>query len=161
MRKLLVQNMPNAYKEVYEILNYVGEWERDAIPNDFYNLLESNMNKEYQYMFDYTKEFSEQNMLRETKAILGYIYLNYWADLKEKEIIQKKLENDLIEEENKKREKYNSINLFKEIKKENVENSNTEKNETKISMIKQSIVMKILNKIKDFFEKIMKNIFHK
>ena len=144
MNKLLVQNMPNAYKEVYEILKYVEEWEKNAIPKDFYNLLENKMNTNYNYRYDYTKYFSEQKILQETRAILGYIYLNYWADEKESEIVKNKLKNDLIIEEQKKSEKYNTNALFKDIKKENVNNN------TQIGNTKESIIFKIINKIKRF-----------
>ena len=39
MGKLSRENMPNAYKEVHEILKYVGEEERNLIPESFYNFL--------------------------------------------------------------------------------------------------------------------------
>ena len=84
MGKLSRENMPNAYKEVHEILKYVGKEERNLIPESFYNLIDAKMNKEYQYNYDETKEFKDQEMLMETRAILGHIYLNYWADEEEK-----------------------------------------------------------------------------
>ena len=77
MAFLLRENMPNAYKEVYEILKYVRKEDRDAIPNDFMEIIERKMNKEYRYIYDYTKSFEEHVMLQETKAILGYIYLTF------------------------------------------------------------------------------------
>lgn len=144
MSKLLLQNMPNAYKEVYEILKYVKGWERNAIAQDFYDLLESKMNKEYQYRYDYTKDFSEQKILHETRAILGYIYLKYWADKKEKKIIENKLKNDIIKEEQAKRIKYPPNDIFKSVKKESPKN-------TELIIIKEGFVKKIINMIKSIF----------
>lgn len=99
-----VSNFPNAYKEVYTILQYVEKEELNNVPKEFINMLQKNMNPNYIYEYDIYKEFEEQKMLRETKAIFAYIFLHFWANEVEKNKIKAKLKQDL-----KKNTFYNNI----------------------------------------------------
>ena len=154
MGKLSRENMPNAYKEVYEILKYVGEEERKAIPESFMNVVEAKMNKDYSYTYDETKEFKDQEMLLETRAIMGHIYLKYWADETEKSIIENKLKEDLKKADEAKREKYDPNNIFKSVKEEVEENKDEalEEEVKDLVEVKESFISKIINKIKEFFK---------
>jgi hypothetical protein len=154
MGKLSRDNMPNAYKEVHEILKYVGEEEKNSIPESFYNLINAKMNRDYNYTYDAEKEFKDQEMLLETRAILGHIYLKYWADETEKRIIENKLKHDLEKAEEEKRLKYNPNDIFKSVKQEVTENKDEqlEKEITDLVEVKESFIKKIINKIKEFFK---------
>jgi hypothetical protein len=154
MGKLSRENMPNAYKEVHEILKYVGEEERNLIPESFYNLIDAKMNKEYQYNYDETKEFKDQEMLMETRAILGHIYLNYWADEEEKKVIENKLKNDIKKADELKREKYDPNSIFKSVKEETKKDEAKEIEEEVKALVevKESFLTKVINKIKEFFK---------
>ena len=81
-----VENYPNAYKEVYEILKAVPKEDFDKIPTEFMQIVKKNMNKNYDFSINLNIDFvKEQEILYETKAILAYVYLNYWATEDEKE----------------------------------------------------------------------------
>ena len=84
-----VENYPNAYKEVYEILKAVPKEDFDKIPTEFMQIVKKNMNKNYDFSINLNIDFvKEQEILYETKAILAYVYLNYWATEDEKRIIK-------------------------------------------------------------------------
>lgn len=77
-----VENYPNAYKEVYEILKAVPKEDFDKIPTEFMQIVKKNMNKNYDFSINLNIDFvKEQEILYETKAILAYVYLNYWASV--------------------------------------------------------------------------------
>ena len=153
------ENYAKAYKEVFEILKYVSKEDLEKIPNTFMQMLQKKMDKNYDFTLNSNKEFEEQEMLRETKAILAYIYVNYWCDEKEKKIIKNKFKNDLLKEEIAKQERF-SNDVFKNVKKENVQNkanskvkeeNKVEENIDKLQIVpyaKKNFISKIIEKIK-------------
>ena len=153
------ENYAKAYKEVFEILKYVSKEDLEKIPNTFMQMLQKKMDKNYDFALNLNKEFEEQEMLRETKAILAYIYVNYWCDEKEKTIIKNKFKNDLIKEEIAKQEKF-SNDVFKNVKSGNVQNkgnskvkeeNKVERNIDKLQIVpytKKNFISKIIEKIK-------------
>ena len=154
MAFLLRENMPNAYKEVNEILKYVRKEDRDAIPNDFMEIIERKMNKEYRYIYDYTKSFEEQVMLQETKAILGYIYLNFWANEEERRIVNNKLKEDIRIWEEEKAKNFDPKTIFKHDE-PIIEKAQETKivEETGLIEVKDSLLKRIINRVKAFFHK--------
>lgn len=106
-----IGNYPNAYKEVYVILNYINKEDLKKIPQSFIDMLKRKMNKDYEFKLDTSIDFEEQNLLKETKVILGYIFLNYWGTNEQKETIEKKFRNDIAKKEEQKI-KYNRDELF-------------------------------------------------
>ena len=106
-------NYPKAYREVYKILKYVPKEDFEKIPKDLVETIKKNMDKSYAYEVDEYIEFEQQQMLRETKAILSVIYRDYWASEEQKERILQKEKYDIQKEEEKKKEQYNYDNLFK------------------------------------------------
>ena len=63
-----------AYKEVMTILSYVPKSDVDKIPQEKLEFYKSNMDKEYEYKIDETKQFEEQEMSDITKAVLANIF---------------------------------------------------------------------------------------
>ena len=106
-------NYKIAYKEVIEILKYVPEEDVQKIPEEMLEMFKNKMDKDYVYELDLDKNFEEQNMLEETKAILANIFRDYWATEYQRERIINKQKQDLIKFENEKQEKYNPNNIFK------------------------------------------------
>lgn len=138
-----MSNYHKAYKEVLEILKYISEEDRNKIPRDLISMFERNMDKTYQYNIDENANFENQKILRETEAILGNIYIEYWATPEQKETIQNKYKQQLIEiEKNKKIYEPNS--LFK-----NKEKVIT----TEIINYKERWHTKFINLIKRIFKK--------
>ena len=154
-----VENYPYAYKEVYVILNNMSEEEVSMIPQDFMELIKENMDDEYEFEIYDDIPFEEQTILHETKAILAYIFMNFWGTEEQKAKIKAKFEQDIIDEENAKG-KYNPDELFKnkkapiqenyveEIKKEEI-NKNTQLIEYK----EKNFFTKIIDSIKKLFKK--------
>lgn len=97
-----------AYKEVIEILKFVPRESVDKIPSKLLETFENNMDKEYSFKVDISKNFEEQNLLDETKAILANIFRDYWAITYQRDKIIEKEKIDRIKIEESKREKYNN-----------------------------------------------------
>ncbi len=156
---LKIENYPKAYVEVLDILTEISKQDLEKIPQDFLNLLEKNKDKNYIFERDNKKAFEEQKIMRETKAILAYIFVNYWSTSKQKEIIIQKFNKDIKLHEKLKEEQY-SKEVFKD-KKENKEKSITYNNEKNIQLIKykkEKFLTKFFNKIKKYFLKQSKKI---
>ena len=138
-----------AYTEVIEILKYVPDEDVQKIPEEKLEFYKTNMDKEYNYNLDMTKEFEEQEMSGITKAILANMFRDYWATPYQKERIEAKEKYDLEKLEEEKREKYNPDNIFKNKQKEIiVENTNLPE-----EIKKETFFEKLINFIKGLFNK--------
>ena len=148
-----IENYPNALKEVYVILNNMSQEEVSKIPDEFMDMIKTNMNDEYIFELYDDISFEEQYLLQETKAILAYIFMNFWGTEEQKTKIKAKFEQDIIDEENSK-QKYNPEDLFKK-NKLNEENNelSTDKNVQLVEYKKDNVFMKIINKIRRLFKK--------
>ena len=96
-----------------KLLEYTNKEEVKKISRQFMNFLEQQKLKEYKPNLDFTKKIEELKLAPKTKALLGLIYLNYWADIEGKEKYRAKLrENERRYQEELSR-KYSVNNLFK------------------------------------------------
>ena len=146
---MITKEYAMAYKEAIEILKYVPDKDIQKIPKEKLEFYKANMDNEYNYKLDMTKEFEEQEMLDITKAILANIFRDYWATPYQKESIEAKEKYDLEKLEEKKREKYNPDNIFKDKKEEKViENTNLP-----VEIKKETFFEKLINFIKNLFNK--------
>jgi len=108
--------------EVLDILKYTREEDVKKIPKKFMEFLEVNKSKTYISNLDHTKEIGDMGLKPETEAILGLIYLKYWADEEEKAKFEEKIKkNEKLYQEDL-NEKYNVYKLFKQNEKLNKEN---------------------------------------
>ena len=144
-----------AYKEVIEILKYVPDEDVQKIPKEKLEFYKANMDSQYNYKLDMTKEFEEQIMSDITKAILANIFRDYWATPYQKERIEAKEKFDLEKLEEEKREKYNPDNIFKN-KQDDIEVENIENNSENlpVEIKKETFFEKLINFIKGLFKKI-------
>ena len=146
-----VENYPNAYKEVYVILENMNKNDVKKIPKSFLDIIKTEMNKNYEFKIDKNKGFKNQKILRETKVILSYISFNYWMTEEQKSKIKEIFIQDHIDEENKK-DKYIPEELFKN-KRLKIEEKNAEKDKNEIIKYEKiGFFQKILKKIKNIFE---------
>lgn len=110
---------------------------------------------------DYSKDFANQDISEEAKDIIALIYRDYWCTKEEREEINKKLEENERQYQEKLREKYNPDKIFES--KESVktldnplnDEFSTSKTEN-FSLVKSEDIkwyQKIFNKIKTFFSK--------
>ena len=143
----------NALYQVSEVLKYVEEDLKEKIPKQFIDYIESNKSQEYNWNVDTTKPLEEQELLQPTKEILTVIYRNYMCDDKQREELDRILNENEIKYQNELREKYNPDNVFKGRKKENQTPQKEIENDTAIVVYKESLFKKILNKIKLIFHR--------
>ena len=148
-----IENYPNAYKEVYVILRNMNENDVKAIPQSFLNMIKNRMNKNYEFKLQENVEFENQELLRETKAILAYIFLNYWGTEEQKTKIKMKFKNDIIKEEQSKAT-YNPNDLFKNNKISNISSNIAQPKEVHLVEYKKgNIFTKLINIIKNIFKR--------
>lgn len=106
-----------AVAEVLDILSHTSKDDLEKIPIKFINFLEKNKSKTYKAELDYSKNINEIKLKSKTKAMLGLIYMNYWADEEEKKNFKQKIRENEIKYQAEMRQKYNPNNLFDKNKK--------------------------------------------
>lgn len=136
--------------EVLDILNHTNKEDVARIPQSFIKLLTDISSKSYKSKFNHEQPINGFNLRKQTKELLGFIYITWWCNKEEHE----KYKN-IIHENNMKKEKiketYNVDDIFKN-KTENkiIQNENmTEK--IIVEYKKENIFKKFLNKILSFF----------
>lgn len=144
----------NAYNEVLEILKYISKEDYNKIPIEQINLFKTNANPNHIFTYNPEKTLDEQNTLKITKGIIAILFRDYWATQKQKNKILNYEKNETAKEENIKKGKYNSNDIFKNNTKSIIIESNDiiqEKSLVNISKIKW--YERILKIFKDFFKK--------
>ncbi len=138
-----------------ETLHYLKGIEKEdinKIPNEFMDFLENNADQNYKCEFDYTKPLNELNLKNETRGLIAMICLNYWCVTEEQ---KNKFREHLIENERTYQEELNKKYNIDDIFKNNESISKTEINENinrlPIKVEKESILKRIFNQIKKFF----------
>ena len=150
-----MSNRKNAYTEVYTILEDLNEEEYNKIPPEVIEAIKENRNEEYIYNLDENLELKNQQILPETKAILFNIFRDYLSTPEQKEKIISMQNEERRKNELKKQQQYNNdvfANKTKEIIKKE------EKEPIELIEYKENIFKQILNKIKNFFMKIIGSI---
>ena len=77
-----------AFKEVVEILKRLQEEDYIKVPLEMIEVLEDNANPDYEVHYDPKLPLDEQNISNEAKVIIALFFKTYWADEKQKEIIE-------------------------------------------------------------------------
>ncbi|MFR2787403.1 MAG: hypothetical protein ACLTBX_01260 [Clostridia bacterium] len=144
------ENYPKAYTEVLEILKYMPTNDVNKIPKELIETLKNKKDNNYTFTIDEDQDFSKLKILNETEAIMVNIFRDYWASPEQYAKIRAKQQYDMqiIEEEKKK--KYNVDNIFKDRKERNIEYTN---NNVQMIEYKESILKRIIIKIKNLFTK--------
>lgn len=84
-------NIDKACKELFICLKYIDKKLFDLIPIELYKKILDNMDNSYDFYYNQNKKFYEQDLLEETKNLLGYIFYNYWANNEEREAFKKEV----------------------------------------------------------------------
>ncbi len=141
-------NYKKAYKEIVEILRYVPKESVNKIPKNMIEVFTTNMDNEYEFHIDINKNFEEQKILEETKAILANIFRDYWATPYQKERIIAHENYDRQKIEKQKNDKYNPNDIFK------IKNKNQEEKANNLPVEhKEKFYKKILGFLKKIFNK--------
>ena len=140
-----------AYAELYEIIKALTEEERKKIPESYIEFVKDNMDNEYSFTFDKDKSLLEQDIKKETKALLVNLYKTYIANEDEKEYWNK-YDSDCFERiEEEKRNKYNPDIFSKE--KEDLKENQEEKDTKEIAEYKESFKVRFIKFFKKLFGK--------
>ena len=81
-------NFNKACKELYICFKNIDNTIYEKIPNEFLKVIIENMDSDYYFYYDENKKIYEQELLEETKNLIGYIYYNYWTNEQEKEVFK-------------------------------------------------------------------------
>lgn len=129
--------------EVLDILNYTAKEDVAKIPKSFIRFLKDISSKSYKANFNYEQPINGFNLRKQTKELLGFIYITWWCNNDEYKRYKKIIHENSIKRE-KIKEIYNVNEIFKTRKDNEIE--------TKIvEYRKQSTFKKILIKILEFF----------
>ena len=145
---MLKTNYANAYKEVLIILDNLIKEDYDKIPKEYIEFLKSNCNNEYEFYYDNSKTFEEQELLDDTKYILFGLFEKFGATEIQKEKIKNFKDNYFRKIEEEIREQYNPDDIFKKvntnIKTTIIETSENNSN-TKLIKYKETFFTKLKN----------------
>ena len=146
---MITKDYARAYTEIIEILKYVPDEDVQKIPESEIEFYKKNMDNDYDYRLDMTKELEEQEISDITKAIFANIFRDYWATSNQKERIEEKEKHELEKLEEEKREKYNPNNIFKNKQEEILE----VKSNLPVEIKKETFFKKLISFIKRLFNK--------
>ena len=146
-----MDNYSNAYAEVYTILGYLNEEERNKIPQKVLEAIEQSRNKEYIFDLDDDIELKDQILLPETRAILFNLFRDYLSEPWQKEKIIEMQREERKRNEQKKEQMYN-IDVFANQKKQILNNKKSEKKKSEeIVVYNENIFKRIWSYIKRLF----------
>ena len=143
------------YSEVYSILNLLGNNYIAKLPKSLFKMIEEEKSSTYNPQYSEDKSLNEQNIKRESLAMIALFHLNYWCDSnEEKEQLKQLFKNNEEKHQAEIREKYNPDNLFKNRKQENTTESQPFINDVAIVKYEEkNFLQKIFDKIKYLFKK--------
>ena len=131
--------------ELYEILKYLAEEEFEKIPKDIIKAIEKEKDTQYVWKYDESKSLNEQNINRQTIAILSYINMKYLLNEEQKKVMKQLHDFNTEKDEDYKSKKYKYNDIFI--------NKNSKQNESMLIEIKEDRWYK---KVFLFFRQIFK-----
>ena len=139
--------------EVLDILNHTNKEDVARIPQSFIKFLTNISSKSYKVKFNHEQPINGLNLKKQTRELLGFIYITWWCDKKEREKYKKLIQESNIKNEEIK-EKYNVNDIFKNKKEKQEHKIIQNENVMKTSIAeykKENIFKRVLNKILSFF----------
>ena len=145
---MVTKELSEAAVEFNIILEYTSEELKNKIPKKFLDFLQSIQSKTYKFEYDKTKKLDEQKLKPKTRGLIALVYQDYICNEAEKEEYIQKSQKLIKQIEESKREKYNPNDIFKDKK---IENDKDTTNTVEIVEYKESIIKRIIRKIKNIF----------
>ena len=139
--------------EVLDILNHTNKEDVARIPQSFIKFLTNISSKSYKVKFNHEQPINGLNLKKQTRELLGFIYITWWCDKEEREKYKNQIHESNIKKEEIK-ENYNINEIFKNRKQNQEQKISENKMIEPTSMIeykKESVFRKIINKIIIFF----------
>ena len=140
--------------EVLDILNHTNKEDVARIPQSFIKFLTNISSKSYKVKFNHEQPINGLNLKKQTKELLGFIYITWWCAKEEREKYKKLIHESNIKNEEIK-EKYNVNDIFKNKKEKQEHKIIQNENVMKTSIAeykKENIFKRVLNKILSFFD---------
>lgn len=140
--------------EVLDILNHTNKEDVARIPQSFIKFLTNISSKSYKVKFNHEHPINGLNLKKQTRELLGFIYITWWCDKEEREKYKKLIQESNIKNEEIK-EKYNVNDIFKNKKEKQEHKIIQNENVMKTSIAeykKENIFKRVLNKILSFFD---------
>ena len=147
---MVTKELSEAAVEFNRILEYTSEDLKNKIPKKFLDFLQSIQSETYKFEYDKTKKLDEQKLKPKTRGLIALVYQDYICNDTEKEEYIQKSQKIIKQIEENKREKYNANDIFKDKK---IENDKDTTNTVEIVEYKESIIKRIIRKIKNIFTK--------
>ncbi len=135
------------YVDISIIIGMMPTEMKSKISNGFIDFIESNKSNTYVSNINPKIPLREQNIRKETKEMLGIIYRDYLCSNEERIDLLQEENEELAKLEFEKRKLYNPDDIFK--KKDLKEN--IIKQEVGMIEYKESIIKRIITKIKNLF----------
>lgn len=101
------------FVEVDEILKYLSKKDFCKVPDDLLDLIRKNKDPRYIWKYDNNKKLEEQNIHRDSVAILAYINTEFILEGNQKILMQNIHCCNEMKNEKLRREKFNPENIFK------------------------------------------------
>ena len=137
--------------EVSVILKHLNKNEYDKIPKELIDRIEKNKDLEYIWNYNETKDLKNQNVSKDTIAILSYINMQYLLNEDQKKFVQEIFSENQKEIENIKKEKYDTDNLFKNKKVEGTKVQ--EEVHALVEYKEKKLIQKVWDKIKSLLKR--------
>lgn len=134
--------------QVDEILKYLSDENLQKIPYEIRDTIKNEKDNLYLWRYDESKELKDQNLDRQTIAILSYLNMEYLLNAEQKEFLKKIHNFNEEKAEREKREKYNLNDLLKNKKEKTIH--------SEVSLIqvkKYKWYNKVFNFIKNIFKR--------
>ena len=145
---MVTKELSEAAVEFNRILEYTSEDLKNKIPKKFLDFLQSIQSETYKFEYDKTKKLDEQKLKPKTRGLIALVYQDYICNEAEKEEYIQKSQKLIKQIEESKREKYNPNDIFKDKK---IETDKDTTNTVEIVEYKESIIKRIIRKIKNIF----------
>lgn len=175
MKPIVDENYKIIFSEVYDILSFLEKDELNKIPSEFTKFIKLNKSETYVTSISPYLPLEMQNLKKETKDIIAFIYRKYMSTETEKVEFSKQDKLRLQKVENKKKELYNSDNIFK-TEKDYMSNFKTENLDSEINtkyldvnlksskanngdmlIVRENVFYRIIHRIKLFINKVIRH----
>ena len=153
VKKMREIEYSEAAVEVLDILNHTNKEDVARIPQSFIKFLTNISSKSYKVKFNHEQPINGLNLKKQTKELLGFIYITWWCDKEEHEKYKKLIRESKIKNEEVK-EKYDVNDIFKNKKENQVHKISVNEIEKQTSLIEyeqENVFKRIINKIISFF----------
>ena len=165
----IIKERREAYVEVLEILDNMDTYYKEKVPLNIIRHFKDNASKEYKFNIDLFKPLEEQKLKDITKNVLAMLNLNYWCETEEEKKEWAEIYARNQKNQEKLKEKYDLNDVFNKRKEQTLEKIKEDKEleekrlQEEVTMLEtarleiveyeETLIKKVIDKIKSFFNK--------